>query len=136
MGRGLKQVIAKHDVWFSNSMVEAVFRQFKQKFFLKKPITYRALYQCIYKFVNQYNYNIPHSSLMGVTPAEELNGVSVVSLKERFRQELKAIRLKRREEYQKCEDCRVRYISDFNLQGRVLSQQSKDQVKFVGTSTF
>jgi hypothetical protein len=77
LGRGLKQVIAKHDVWFSNSMVEAVFRQFKQKFFLKKPKTYRGLYQCIYKFVNQYNYEIPHSSLMGVTPAEKLSGICI-----------------------------------------------------------
>lgn len=33
IGKGIKQIVAKKDIRFSNSMIEAVFRQFKQKFY-------------------------------------------------------------------------------------------------------
>ena len=49
IGKGIKQLVAKKDIRFSNSMVEAVFRQFKQKFYLKPSNNYQSLYRLVYK---------------------------------------------------------------------------------------
>jgi transposase InsO family protein len=70
LGRGVRQLIAKKDIRYSNSMVEAVFRQLKQKFIIKTVESYQALYRLLYKFVHQYNNIIPHTMLLGATPTE------------------------------------------------------------------
>lgn len=70
LGRGIRQLIAKKDIRYSNSMVEAVFRQLKQKFLIKTVETYQVLYRSLYRFVHQYNNIIPHTMLLGATPTE------------------------------------------------------------------
>jgi putative transposase len=70
LGRGIRKLIAKKDIRYSNSMVEAVFRQLKQKFILNSVESYQALYRLLYKFVHQYNNIIPHTMLEGATPSE------------------------------------------------------------------
>jgi hypothetical protein len=74
LGRGIRQLIAKKDIRYSNSMVEAVFRQLKQKFLIKTVETYQVLYRSLYRFVHQYNNIIPHTMLLGVTPTETYRG--------------------------------------------------------------
>jgi len=74
LGRGIRQLIAKVDIRYSNSMVEAVFRQLKQKFILKTVESYQVLYRLLYKFVHQYNNIIPHTMLLGATPTEAYKG--------------------------------------------------------------
>jgi transposase InsO family protein len=74
LGRGIRQLIAKKDIRYSNSMVEAVFRQLKQKFIMKAVESYQVLYRLLYKFVHQYNNIIPHTMLLGATPTEVYRG--------------------------------------------------------------
>jgi transposase InsO family protein len=107
LGKGIKQLIAKKDIRFSNSMIEAVFRQFKQRFLIGEVKSYKSLYQLVYKFVQQYNNIIPHSKLFGATPAEEFSGSFCRSL---FKVESKnqhiESKLLRKREYSKCVSCR------------------------------
>ncbi len=70
LGRGIRQLIAKKDIRYSNSMIEAVFRQLKQRFILKPVKTYQSLGRLLNKFVDQYNNIIPHTMLLGATPRE------------------------------------------------------------------
>ncbi len=42
LSRGIKHFIAKRDIRFSNSMVEAVFRIFKQRYYFKKAKTFKG----------------------------------------------------------------------------------------------
>jgi putative transposase len=74
LGKGVTQLIAKSDVIFSNSMVEAVFRQLKQKFIQHKPESKSDLIKSVAKFVEVYNFKIPHSSLIGGTSMEVFLG--------------------------------------------------------------
>lgn len=75
LGRGFTQLIAKSDVHFSNSMIEAVFRQLKQKFVIKSVESRSELGSIITDFVKQYNVRIPHSSFGGGTPVEVYQGL-------------------------------------------------------------
>jgi transposase InsO family protein len=116
LGRGIKQLIAKKDIRFSNSMVEAVFRQFKQKFLNNKPESFNGVYQLVYKFVQQYNFIIPHSNLGGATPDESYRGQFC---SREFSQKVKAqyieIKIQRRESYSKCGKCRKKFLGQQKL---------------------
>ena len=111
IGKGIKQLVAKKDIRFSNSMVEAVFRQFKQKFYIKPAKNYNSLYKTIYKFVLQYNQIIPHSSLEGGTPKEIFNHEFV---KIDYRKNMKVASMKRREErreeFKNCMKCSRKFL--------------------------
>ena len=112
-GRGIRHIIAKQDVQYSNSMVEAVFRQLKQKFLIKDPTTYRGLYQQIYKFVKQYNNVIPHSSLNGATPNELYNGTfNKREFKHILKIKLFEQRKIRREKFHNCQKCQKKYFRE------------------------
>ncbi len=116
IGRGIKQLIAKHDIRFSNSLVEAVFRQLKQKFYIKDAKNYKALYQSIYRFVYQYNTIIPHSSLRGATPLEIFHGQFNHKV---YKDEIKANLLKKRNErreiFKKCTACTKKFLRSENI---------------------
>lgn len=110
LGKGIKQIIAKKEIRFSNSMVEAVFRIFKQKYLFKEPKDLSSFYRLVYKFVYQYNYIIPHSSLDGITPNESFNKSQCPDfLKNKFRAEMLDLRKKRREKNLKCMKCSEKY---------------------------
>ena len=116
IGKGIKQLVAKKDIRFSNSMVEAVFRQFKQKFYLKPSNTYQSLYRLVYKFVRQYNRVIPHSSLEGGTPLEVFTGEFVqADYKIANKIALLNLRDQRRQEYESCIKCSRKYLRSKEL---------------------
>ena len=51
IGKGITQLIANSDVLFSNSMIEAVFRQLKQKFIRRKVDSMEDLIKAVSDFV-------------------------------------------------------------------------------------
>ncbi|MAX67095.1 MAG: DDE-type integrase/transposase/recombinase [Bacteriovoracaceae bacterium] len=115
LGRGIKQLIAKQDIRYSNSMVEAVFRQFKQRFLFKEPESFQVLYRVIYKFVHQYNNIIPHTMLLGATPNERYEGkFNRKSFIEEFKKNRKIDYLSRKEEIRKCSKCFKRHWESIN----------------------
>jgi transposase InsO family protein len=106
LGRGVTQLIAKSDVIFSNSMVEAVFRQLKQKFIQHKPESKSDLIKSMVKFVEVYNFKIPHSSLIGGTPMEVFLGKwDSVKFAEDVLSQRRFRMLKRTKDYQLCTMC-------------------------------
>ena len=110
IGRGIRQLIAKKDIKYSNSMVEAVFRQFKQKFLLEPIECFQSLYRLIYKFVHQYNNVIPHTMLLGATPKEayksEFSREEFIKKTNRAKQEAYKAR---KESYNECKSCFKKY---------------------------
>ena len=70
LGSGITHIISNIDVRYSNSIVEAVFRQLKQSVDFQKIKSLRCLKRKIAWYVNQHNYKVPHSSLFGATPFE------------------------------------------------------------------
>ena len=106
LGKGISQLIANADVYFSNSMVEAVFRQLKQKAFNSLPRSKREIHSRIENFVNEYNNQIPHSSLGGETPYEKYLGLWDA---ESFKDEIKLRRINRMKqrsaEHRQCGQC-------------------------------
>jgi hypothetical protein len=115
VGHGIRQLVAKRDIRFSNSMVEAVFRQFKQKFYLKKSLNFNCLYQLIYKFVKQYNEVIPHSSLLGATPLEKFsNTFDLKAYRYSISEKLILQRSERKKKFADCYKCTKKYLRNVN----------------------
>ena len=106
LGRGIRQLIAKKDIRYSNSMVEAVFRQLKQKFILNAVESYQALYRLLYKFVHQYNNVIPHTMLLGATPSETYNNeFDREEFIKEFKSNKKEALIRRQASFKKCQIC-------------------------------
>lgn len=74
VGRGIVQLIAKSSVSYSNSMIEAVFKQMKRDPAIRLPRSLKSFKQTISLFVQSYNHKYPHSSLGGATPSEFMMG--------------------------------------------------------------
>ena len=117
VGRGIKQYISKKQVKFSNSMVEVLFRQLKQKFLGQyKAKNFKSLYGKIRRFVLKYNYDIPHNSLHGATPTEMFNkSFDVSSFREIIQARKEKIRKMRKLEFCKCTKCVSRFGQSFCL---------------------
>lgn len=110
IGRGIKQLIAKKDIRYSNSMVEAVFRQLKQRFIYKKPSSYSSVYTLVYKFVSHYNKKIPHTMLNGATPLEFYFGsFDFKQFREFYTGNAKEITERRRVDYLGCIKCQRKF---------------------------
>jgi hypothetical protein len=87
-------------------MVEAVFRQLKQKFIQHKPESKSDLIKSMVKFVEVYNFKIPHSSLIGGTPMEVFLGKwDSVKFAEDVLSQRRFRMLKRTKDYQLCTMC-------------------------------
>jgi transposase InsO family protein len=113
LGRGIKQLIAKVDIHYSNSMVEAVFRQLKQKFLVKVADSYKILYRLLYKFVHQYNNIIPHTMLLGATPTETYyNEFDRDKFIQDFKTNSDEVFKSRKISFKKCQKC---YKKNWNL---------------------
>lgn len=106
LGRGISQMIARADVQFSNSMIEAVFKRMKGVIDFRKVHTQLGLKRKIGWFVNQYNSIVPHSKLDGAIPVELLKSQFDSS---QFKQVVHEMRVKlirsRSLDYQKCNRC-------------------------------
>lgn len=106
LGRGICQLIAHSDVFFSNSMIEAVFRQLKARknLFLKK--TRSSLHRFVASFVKLHNYFSPHSSLGGARPCEVLEeSWSQAEFTFQVKKARKDLVLERAQSYQACRLC-------------------------------
>ena len=67
----ITRVIAKLDTEYSNSMIEAFFRSLKNNFlYFQNPRTLKKLTEKIEFYINEHNFNIPHSAHNGLTPEE------------------------------------------------------------------
>jgi hypothetical protein len=73
LGRGITHLVAKSNIVYSNSIVEAVFRQMKKIDCIRHPNSIFSLKNAVKKYVYDHNYKIPHSSLAGAKPFECLN---------------------------------------------------------------
>jgi len=71
--RNLQRLIAKVDIHYSNSIIEALFRSLKHNFlFHQLPKTPRALKRKVNFYFNQHNDVIPHNAHKGATPREKI----------------------------------------------------------------
>jgi len=67
----IKRVLAQVDVRFSNSMIEAWWRQLKHNWlYLNSLDTFATVEQLIRFYVNEHNSTLPHSAFKGQTPDE------------------------------------------------------------------
>jgi len=67
----IKRVLAQVDVRFSNSMIEAWWRQLKHNWlYLNSLDTFATVEQLIHFYVNEHNSTLPHSAFKGQTPDE------------------------------------------------------------------
>ncbi len=70
LGSGITHLISNIDVRYSNSIVEAVFRQLKCSVDFRKIRSLQSLKSKVEWYVDQHNHTVPHSSLSGATPHE------------------------------------------------------------------
>jgi hypothetical protein len=74
----LRRVLARVDVTFSNSMIEAFWRSLKHGWlFLNRLDTVAAVHRLVAFYVAEHNGTIPHSALSGRTPDEVCFGTGV-----------------------------------------------------------
>lgn len=66
----ITKVIARKDIRFSNSPVEAINKIVKRYLRHFKPTTFEALKECLIMIEKDYNQKRPHGSLAGLTPME------------------------------------------------------------------
>jgi transposase InsO family protein len=65
------RVVAQRDIRYSNSMIEAWWRQLKHNWlYLNDPETFTGLRRLIEFYVHEHNSRIPHSAFRGQTPDE------------------------------------------------------------------
>lgn len=70
----IQHIIAQRDVIFSNSMIEAAYKNLKYHFLYHKIIPdMESLQQYVIQAIDDYNYR-PNAVLNGLTPAEVLSG--------------------------------------------------------------
>ncbi len=72
IGKGITHLLVKSEISFSNSIVEAVFRQMKRVEEIRNPRSINSFRIAVRNYVEQHNNLIPHSSLKGATPFEVL----------------------------------------------------------------
>ena len=73
----LKRVLAQVDVSFSNSLIEAWWRQLKHQWLFLKTLDSKARVEKLVAFyVDEHNAKIPHSAFKGQTPDEVYFGKS------------------------------------------------------------
>jgi putative transposase len=110
LGRGITQLIANIDVRYSNSIVEAVFRQLKYAIDFQQIRSLKNLNYKIAWFVDQHNHNVPHSSLYGGTPFEVYFDIfNKKGFKEEINEKRKMLLRDRKDSYLKCKRC-IQYI--------------------------
>ena len=106
LGRGISQLIAKADVQFSNSMIEAVFKKLKGVVNFSRIRTQQGLKRAIGQFVRQYNFVFPHSRLQGAIPFERLHReFDILEFRARVREKRLELTRLRSVDYQRCGKC-------------------------------
>ena len=85
------KVIAKKDIEFSNSPIEAINKIAKRYLRYYKPRTLEELEKVVLIIIEDYNTIRPHGSLKGLTPLESYSNVAPLD----FKPQIKAARLTR-----------------------------------------
>jgi len=74
-GEQMTRTVAQIDVAFSNSMIEAFFRRLEHSWlFVHRLPTVDVVKKLTQNYVEDPNELIPHSALLGATPAEVFHG--------------------------------------------------------------
>lgn len=106
LGSGITHLISNIDVRYSNSIVEAVFRQLKCSVDFQKIRSLQRLRSKVDWYVDQHNHSVPHSSLCGATPHEVYFGTFD---KIKFKEEVNEQRMQniknRKLNYLECKKC-------------------------------
>lgn len=66
----LSKIIAKKDICFSNSSIEAINKIMKRYLRIYKPGTFEKVNSILPKIIDNYMFDRPHGSLNGYTPFE------------------------------------------------------------------
>lgn len=80
----ITKLIAREDIAFSNSPIEAINKIFKRYLRYYKPQTYSELQILTDQFVEHYNTIRPHGSLKGLTPFEAYQNHKQISYSEQI----------------------------------------------------
>ncbi len=80
----IQKIIAKKDIKFSNSPIEAVNKIYKRFLRYHKPKTFEELEKVTDLFVLTYNTIRPHGSLNGLTPQEVYENKEAINYSERI----------------------------------------------------
>ena len=94
----ITKIIARKDIRFSNSPIEAINKIHKQYLRHHQPTTQAAWFQVTEAFADEYSMLRPHGSLKGLTPME---AYTRPDLKLDFRQAIREARPQRIEENRK-----------------------------------
>jgi putative transposase len=103
----IHRVIAQIDIMFSNSMIEAFWKQLKHNWlYLNELANYELLEKHIHFYVEQHN-SLPHTALRGLTPNEAHSGTGGTIVDD-LKQQAIAARAKRIETNRdkSCKACR------------------------------
>lgn len=103
VGRGVTSLIAKKDIYFSNSMVESFFRTLKMRFVDEsKRFRMSKLFRQIERSIETFN-QMPYGDFAGATPSEIYsNSISIKELKKKFLEQLGNSILERKRENAVC----------------------------------
>jgi hypothetical protein len=82
----ITKIIAKKDIQFSNSPIEAINKICKRFLRHYKPKTMEQLLEVINSFVIEYNTKRPHGTLKGLTPIEAYQNFSTLNFSENIAQ--------------------------------------------------
>jgi transposase InsO family protein len=82
----ITKIIAKKDIQFSNSPIEAINKICKRFLRHYKPKTMEQLIEVINSFVIEYNTKRPHGTLKGLTPIEAYQNFSTLNFSEAIAQ--------------------------------------------------
>jgi transposase InsO family protein len=75
MDHGASRLLAQIDVQFSNSMIEALFRQLKNSYLYFQDLTsFESLRNHVDWYLTDANERIPRQALKGATPLEVIMG--------------------------------------------------------------
>lgn len=101
----ITKIIARKDIKYSNSPIEAVIKIMKQYLRLVKPNTVEGVKRCLTEAVKDYSENRPHGSLNGLTPYEAYTSPSRKFNFQFLKQQAKIARIQQNKEI-KCTICK------------------------------
>jgi len=102
----IRQIIAQLDIQFSNSMIESLFHQLKNRYLYYKDIhQFEKLKEHIDFYMREHNEVIPFASLNGATPREVYESGTVVLENRVFDKELVVRAMAKRKDYNRSLVC-------------------------------
>lgn len=94
----ITKIIARKDIKYSNSPVEAVIKIVKRYLRIEKPTTFDGIKKCLTSAVEDYNKKRPHCSLNGLTPYEAYTNPDLKLNFQPLKQKAKTARIEQNKE--------------------------------------